>query len=116
MYNVNIDYVNLPEIDGTEMYNDSLIIAFYESFNKDTLTVSINQKHFKTMFLTTDERTGDAGYLQTIKYKDVKNIGLRINSGKLICIEPPKIHYNIQLMYLDSTATVRFHRKLPACY
>nr|WP_321355645.1 hypothetical protein [uncultured Draconibacterium sp.] len=112
-YGVKIDYLNLPTSDMREMVNDSLIIVFYGSFVEDTFSVMINQKHFKDLILTTDERTGWSGDLKTIKYKDVESIGIRINNGNLIYIEPPRRHYNIQLLYLDDVATVSFHRRLP---
>lgn len=114
LYDINIDYLSAPVLDSRDMPNDTLIIAFYGYFYGDTISVMINQQHFEELFITTDERSGNSGEIYTIKYKDVKNVGLRINNGKLIFIEPPKRQYNIQLMYLDSVATVKFHRRLPA--
>jgi len=112
-YDVRIDYLNLPASDMRKMVNDSLLIVFHGSFLDDTVSVIINQKHFKDLILTTDEKTGWSGDIKTIKYKDVKSIGIRINNGNLIYIEPPVRQYNIQLLYIDDVATVSFHRRLP---
>jgi|APSaa5957512576_1039674.scaffolds.fasta_scaffold33307_1 hypothetical protein len=112
-YDVKIKYLNLPQSDKREMVNDSLVIVFYGSFIEDTILVMINQNHFRTLIISTDERTGWSGDIKTINYNDIKSIGIRINNGKLIYIEPPVRHYNIQLLYLDNIATISFHRRLP---
>ncbi len=112
-YYVKIDYLNLPVSDLRKMGSDSLQIVFHGSFLEDTVSIIINQKHFKDLILTTDEKTGWSGDIKTMKYKDVKSIGIRINNGNLIYIEPPVRQYNIQLLYLDKQVTVSFHRRLP---
>ena len=112
-YDVKIDYLNLPVSDMRKMGSDSLLIVFHGSFLEDTVSIIINQKHFKDLILTTDEKTGWSGDIKTMKYKDVKSIGIRINNGNLIYIEPPVRQYNMQLLYLDKQVTVSFHRRLP---
>jgi hypothetical protein len=112
-YSIKIDYLNIPRLDTRKMHNDSLLIVFHGYFEADTISVMINQKHFRDLILTTDDATGWSGDIQTIKYKDIESVGIRINGGNLIYIEPPVRQYNIQVLYLDSTATVSFHRKLP---
>ncbi|MFB6318594.1 hypothetical protein [Saccharicrinis sp. FJH54] len=113
-YSIKIEYNSLPVFDTRKMVDDSLTIVFRGSFIEDTFSLDINQNYSKDLILTTDERTGWSGDIKPMKYKDVKSIEIRINNGNLIYIEPPSRHYNIQLLYIDSTATVSFHRRLPA--
>ena len=113
-YSVKIDYLNLPTSDEREMVSDTLLIVFYGEFLEDTISVMLNERHFKDTILSTDARTGWSGDLNTIKYNDVKSVAFRINNGNLIYVEPPTRHYNIMLLYFDSIATLSFHRRLPA--
>ncbi|MBN1971952.1 MAG: hypothetical protein JW870_21550 [Candidatus Delongbacteria bacterium] len=113
-YDVVIKYLETPLKDKRPLKNDSLIVVFDGNFNKDTVDVYINGRYFKQMILTTDEIDGTAGSLIAIKYNKIKNIGFRINGGKLIFIEPEKEHYNFRLNYSEDTVTIQFYRLLPA--
>jgi hypothetical protein len=113
-YNIQIEYLSTPIEDHREMYNDSLYIDFVGNYNNDTITLYLNGKeHCKKVF-TTDERSGNAGYIEATKYDKVRNVGIRINNGKLIYIEPELRHYNIQVYFTGNNAMVRFYRYLPA--
>jgi len=112
-YDIQIDYLTTPLNDNRKLPTDTIVVVFDGNFEKDTVDILINGSHFKTMFLTTDERSGVAGDIKIIPYQDVKTIGLRINNGKLIFIETERKHYNIELHYLDNKAIVKFYRKLP---
>jgi hypothetical protein len=112
-YDVQISYSSIPVLNNEELPNDTLLILFDGNFNKDTVSVIINNRHFKDVILTTDKVTGLAGHMNTIDYDKVENIGFRINNGKLILIEPEERQYNIRLTYSDSLATIRFYRLFP---
>ncbi len=112
-YDIQIDYLGSPSSDLREMKNDSLYILFDGNYNEDTVRIMINNNLFKELILTTDDVVGIAEVIKTIKYEDVKNVGLRINNGKLIFVEPENRHYNIRLNYLDSLATIKFYRRFP---
>ena len=112
-YDIQIDYKSIPVEDKNELINDILTIIFDGNFHDDTIDVSVNDQPFKTLILTTDEVDGIAGELKTISYNKVQNIGLRINGGKLVYIEPEKEHYNIRLTYLNDKVDIKFYRLLP---
>ena len=113
-YDIQIEYLSTPIYDKREMYNDSLYIDFVGNFDKDTITLDINGKKICSKIFTTDYVTGHAGFIKTTKYKEVRDIGIRINNGKLIYIEPEQRHYNIQVYFTGSNALVKFYRYLPA--
>nr|WP_321355647.1 hypothetical protein [uncultured Draconibacterium sp.] len=112
-YDIQIDYLSTPFMDNRGMPNDTLVILFDGNYSEDTIEISINNRHHKTVTLTTDERSGLAGDVKTIPYNKVNNIGFRINKGKLIFIEPEKEHFNIRLTYLDHKAVIRFYKRFP---
>lgn len=113
-YDIQINYLISRDAGAKKPQDDTLSILFDGNFNKDTVSININRKHFKDVILTTNEKTGTAGHLRTINYKDITDIGLRINKGKLIFIEPDNDYYNIRLTYVDSIAVIRFYRLFPA--
>lgn len=77
------------------------------------MTVYVNNEFYNRSILTTDEVVGMAGDLSLPDYKSIKNIGLRINQGKLIFLETEDEHFNILLDFVDNKVTIRFYRKLP---
>jgi len=113
-YDIQIDYMDIPNSDTRELTNDTLFVLFDGNLFEDTIDVMINNRHFKQTILSTDEIEGNAGHLATIPYMRIENIGFRINKGKLIYIEPEKDHYNIRLTYLNNRATVRFYKFFPS--
>jgi hypothetical protein len=112
-YNIQIEYLSTPIEDLREMYNDSLYIDFVGNFDNDTISLFLNGEEYCKKVFTTD-RFGDVGYIKTTKYDMVREIGIRINNGKLIYIEPEQRHYNIQVYFAGGNALVRFYRYLPA--
>lgn len=114
VYNVQIEYLSTPIEDQREMYNDSLYIDFVGYYDNDTITLYLNGKEYCKKVFTTDERSGSGGYIKTTKYDKIRDIGIRINNGKLIYIEPEQRHYNIQVYFTRKNALVRFYRYLPA--
>jgi hypothetical protein len=113
-YDVQISYLSTRNANPNKPQDDTLSILFDGNFNNDTVSVNINRKHFKDVILTTNEKTGSAGHLRTINNKDIADIGIRINKGKLIFIEPDVDYFNIRLTYVDSIAVIRFYRLFPA--
>lgn len=113
VYDIEIDYLSTPINDNRTLPNDSIIICFAGNFDKDTIEIDVNGKTYKKTIRTTDEKIGMAGDLTLPAYKGIENIGVRINSGKLIFIETEKKHYNILLDFVNNKATIRFYRKLP---
>ena len=113
-YNIQIEYLSTPIEDQRKMYNDSLLIDFVGNYKNDTITLYLNGKEYCKKVFTTDAITGRAGNIKTIGYDEINEIGIRINSGKLIYIEPDSRHYNIQVDYIENNAVVRFYRYLPA--
>jgi hypothetical protein len=112
-YDIQVEYLSTPTDDKRELMNDTLIIVFDGNFDGDTVDVLVNNRLFKELILTTDDVVGTAGIITTTNYKKVKSIGIRINKGKLIYIEPEKTHYNIRITYLNDKVHVRFYRSLP---
>ena len=113
-YNIQIEYLSTPTEDRREMYSDSLYIDFVGNYNNDTITLYLNGKEYCKKVFTTDGYSGHAGNIKATKYEKVRDIGIRINNGKLIYIEPEQRHYNIQVYYTGNNALVRFYKYLPA--
>lgn len=112
-YDIQLEYMSTPLGDNTELPNDSVIICFTGNFNNDTIDVYVNHKFYKTSILTTDQVVGVAGELVLPNYEMVENIGIRINKGKLIFVEPERKHFNIMFDFVDDKVSLRFYRKLP---
>jgi len=112
-YDVQIEYLSTPINDNRELKIDSIALCFAGNFSSDTTKIYINNELYNVSILTTDEIDGMAGLIFLPSYKTVESIGIRINNGKLIYIEPEKKHYNILLDFVNNKATVRFYRKLP---
>lgn len=112
-YDIEVDYLSTPINDNRALPNDSITICFAGNFNKDTIIIYVNSKIYKKTIRKTDEVEGTAGDLTLPNYQEIENIGVRINSGKLIFIEPEKKHYNILLSFVNNKVTVKFYRKLP---
>lgn len=113
-YDVQINYLGTKDASTEKPQDDTLSILFDGNFDKDTVSIYINRKHFKDVILTTNEKTGSAGHLRTIDFREITNLGIRINSGKLIFVEPDSDYFNIRLTYIDSLAVIRFYRLFPA--
>ena len=112
-YDINIDYLSTPINDNRALPNDSITMCFAGNFDKDTIEIYVNRKTYKKTIQTTDEKVGMAGDMTLPNYKEIENIGVRINSGKLIFVETEKKHYNILLDFVNNKATISFYRKLP---
>lgn len=113
LYDIEIDYLSTPINDNRALPNESITLCFARNFDKDTINIYVNGMAYKETIRTTDEKTGMAGDLTLPNYKEIENVGVRINSGKLIFIETEKKHYNILLDFVDKKVTIRFYRKLP---
>jgi len=113
LYDIEVDYLSTPINDNRPLPNDSLYVWFVGNYDNDTVAVYVNNKKYDISVLTTDQRDGMAGDLKLPKYTDIENIGIRINNGKLIFIEPEKKQYSILFIFESKKATVKFYRKLP---
>lgn len=113
-YDIHIDYLNVPFSDNRELMNDTLYILFDGNLDEDTIDVLINNRPYVSRVLSTDEIEGNAGHIATIPYRKVESIGVRINQGKLIYIEPMKDHFNIRLTYSNNQAIIKFYKFFPS--
>jgi len=114
LYDIQIDYLDTPINDNRILPNDSIVLCFVGNYQSDTAKTFINHKLYNVSVLTTDDVSGMASDIVLPHYKDIENIGIRINNGKLVYIEPEKKQYNILFDLIDDKVTVRFFRRLPA--
>lgn len=114
-YSIVIDYKSIPNTNNSTVVKQNLIIDFRGYYDRDTVDIVINNSKHNKIILTTDDVLGTAEFIELKNYERIKNIGIRINNGKLIFIETDNTkHCNILLYFSEEIATVRFYSLLPA--
>lgn len=120
-YNIEILYKNPEQNESSQKdlicSKDSIPIFFENGFENDFLEVFVNGEILLTEEISTNNSTNLAKNLYLANYKLTKNIGIRINKGRLVYIET-----NNQCCYIGirfnnrEKLSVVFYNSLPLFY
>lgn len=121
-YAVEINYCTQIENStqfacNNEMERMPLPIYFESGFLNDKIEIFINDKLYKTDTITTDNSTSLARDILLSDCRQIENVGVRVNDGKLVYIETNKKLYFIGVRYENRRKIrVLFYDSLPEYY
>lgn len=103
-YDVEINYYNQSEV-STQYANNNEIgklplpIYFENGFLNDKIEILVDGKLVKADTITTDNSTSLARDILLSDYRQIMNVGIRVNDGKLVYVETNKKLYFIGVRY-----------------
>ena len=101
-YDIEINYYNQSEVSRQYANNNEklpLPIYFENGFLNDKIEILVNGKLVKADTITTDNTTSLARDILLSDYRQIKNVGIRVNNGKLVYVETNEKLYFIGVRY-----------------
>jgi len=122
-YDIEINYNYFKEIkpyvydymDKRYRRDGNIHLIFETDFNKDSVTISVNNEPKYQDVITTDASTGTAKSYKIENIEKVYNIGIRINNGKQALIEVDTMNL-FTVEYRDSLLKIDILDHVPVYY
>jgi hypothetical protein len=106
-YKINVKYIADENSFVPDLRNGIVVLDFIGSFEKDSLTILVNNRDFLRTIISTDAMTGKAFLAEIDSLKRVNEICVKINSGKNVIINCDKRNQLFTLSLVNDTLFVK---------